>query len=168
MHSSTPRRTRVVKLGIFATHPIQYQIPWFQHLAAQNNIRLRVYYALLPNPTQQGVGFNEAFSWDIPLLEGYNWQLLANSVKRPGLDGFFSSRVSNVNRVFKKDAPDLVILTGWQSISLLQALWACKRSGTPCLVRGDSNALKPRSLPLQLFHRILLSFYDGFLAIGDY
>ncbi|MGB5616534.1 MAG: glycosyltransferase family 4 protein, partial [Desulfobacterales bacterium] len=121
-----------------------------------------------PNPTQQGVGFNETFSWDIPLIEGYKWQLLSNSVKKPCLDGFFSNRVSNIDRVFKKDTPNVVILTGWQSFSLLQALWACKRSRTPCLVRGDSNVLKPRSLPLQFFHRILLSCYDGFLAVGCY
>ena len=167
MHSSAPVRKRDLKLGIVATHPIQYHIPWYQLLAAQNNIRLKVYYVLLPNTTQQGVGFSETFSWDIPLLEGYEWQLLRNSVKRPGLEGFFSSRVYRIDKVFKKDTPDVVILTGWHSFSLLQALFACKRIGIACLVRGESNALKPRSLTLKFIHRILLSFYDGFLAIGD-
>ena len=46
-----------MKIAIFATHPIQYQVPWFQRLAAQPGVDLKVYYALIPDAQQQGIGF---------------------------------------------------------------------------------------------------------------
>jgi len=132
----------------------------------QDFINLKVYYALIPGPKEQGVGFNVQFKWDIPMMEGYDWGLLPNWVKKPSLNSFFSSRIRNIVSVFKRDNPHLIILTGWQSLPLLQALWACKRLRLPCCVRGESNTLKKRSWWVRLLHRLLLSQYNAFLVIG--
>jgi glycosyltransferase involved in cell wall biosynthesis len=157
----------MTRLAIVATHPIQYQVPWFQSLARVDSIQLKVYYALIPNPEQQGVGFGTAFSWDLPLLEGYEWELLTNRCRAPRLGSFFGLSTPGVLSVLRRDRPDVVIITGWSSLPLVQALWACIRLRIPRIVRGESNSLKARPLPARLGHRLLLSLFDGCLAIGS-
>ena len=78
-----------VKLAVFATHPVQYTVPWFQALARQRGCELKVYYGMVPDAQQQGHGFGVNFEWDSPLFEGYQWEVLANRRASPGLDGFF-------------------------------------------------------------------------------
>lgn len=155
-----------VKVAIVATHPIQYQVPWFQALAREPRIRLLVYYALLPDPKQQGIGFNVPFAWDIPMLAEYEWQALLNTGTRPGLTGFFSNSTPSVRAVLASDRPDVVIVTGWHALPLLQALWACMVLRIPRIVRGESNALRHRPGWIRLIHRTLVSRYDACLAIG--
>ena len=155
-----------MKVAVVSTHPIQYQTPWFQKLAAQEQIELTVYYALIPDSEHQGVGFDVPFAWDIPLLEGYSWELLPNKRKTPSLRGFFSSSTPAIYSILKKTRPDAVIITGWQSLTLLEALWASMRLGIPRIVRGESNALRKRPWVVRMLHRALLSRFDAFLAIG--
>jgi hypothetical protein len=81
-----------MKVAVVSTHPIQYHTPWFQKLAALEQIALTVYYATMPDREQQGVGFDVPFAWDIPLLDGYRWELLPNKRKSPNLRGFLASR----------------------------------------------------------------------------
>jgi glycosyltransferase involved in cell wall biosynthesis len=156
-----------MKVGIIATHPIQYQVPWFQRLARMDSIQLKVYYALIPNSEQQGVGFGEAFTWDLPLLEGYEWELLTNHRRDPRLGSFFGLSTPGILSVLRRDRPDAVIITGWNSLPLLQTLWACMRLRIPRIVRGESNSLRTRPLPARCGHRVLLSLFDGCLAIGS-
>ena len=156
-----------MKLAIFSTHPIQYQIPWFQRLASQQGIDLTVYYALIPDAQQQGVGFGVPFNWDTPLLEGYTWEVLPNRKPSPDLRGFFASSTPAVYSILKKSRPDAAIITGWQALPLLQALWACMRLGVPCLIRGEANALRERRWWVKPLHRLLLAQFQGMLAIGQ-
>ena len=154
-----------MKVAIVSTHPIQYHTPWFRELA-RRNIDLTVYYALLPDQQQQAVGFGEPFAWDIPLLEGYQWALLPNSRKEPRLSGFFHSSTPAIHSRLSGTMPDAVILTGWQSLPLIQALWAAVRLRIPCILRGESNGLRSRPLWVRGLHKQLFSFIDAFLCIG--
>jgi glycosyltransferase involved in cell wall biosynthesis len=63
--------------------------------------------------------------------------------------------------------PQVAILTGWHSLMMVQALWACVRLRIPRIVRGESNALRPRPAVKRAGHRALLRFFDRFLAIGE-
>lgn len=156
----------MTRLAIVATHPIQYYVPWYRKLAVQDGIDLTVYYGLLPDAQQQGVGFGVPFKWDIPLLEGYTWEVLPNAAKSPGLRGFFANRVPTIKKVLAAGKYDVVIITGWQSFLLLQTLWACIQLRIPRIIRAESNALKERPWWVRFLHRLLLSQYDAFLAIG--
>lgn len=156
----------MVKVSIIATHPIQYQIPWFIELAKQDQIDLTVYYALMPDQNEQGVGFGIPFTWDIPLLEGYRWKLLPNRNNSPSLRGFFKSSTPAIYEELAVRKPHIVIITGWQSLPLLQALWASIRLGIPRIIRAESNALRIRKWWVRILHRILLLQYNSFLAIG--
>lgn len=154
------------KLAILATHPIQYQVPWFRGLANRSDLALKVYYSMLPDGKQQGVGFGVAFQWDIPMFDGYAWEVLENTSRSPELERFFGANTPAIGAVLARDRPDAVIITGWHSWSMLQGLWACVRLGIPTIIRAESNALRRRIWWIRAAHRILLSQFDAFLAIG--
>jgi glycosyltransferase involved in cell wall biosynthesis len=151
---------------IVATHPIQYQVPWFQALAKRSDINLEVLFLSILNSQEQGVGFGIDFQWDIPLLEGYKWSEAKEFIFKTGRKGFFAQSISRSKVLIQKLKPDIVILTGWQVLPLLQILFVCKFLKIPCIVRGESNSLKPRPLWVRLIHRQLISHYDAFLVIG--
>ena len=156
-----------MRLGIVATHPVQYQVPWYRALAGRPDVDLTVYYALLPSPEQQGVGFGVEFAWDVPLLDGYRWLELPNTARAPSLGRFLGSRTPAVRRVLARDRPDAAIVSGWHALPLLQATRACGRLGIPCLVRAESSGLRRRPPWMRALHRRLLARFDACLAIGE-
>lgn len=154
------------RLAIVSTHPIQYQVPWFRALAAQPALDVTVLFAHLPTPEQQGVGFGVAFEWDLPLLDGYRYLLLENVSAAPALSTFSGCDTPGVGRVLEQVGADAVVINGWHVKTYLQTLAACRLRRIPCLVRGESNTFRPRPLWTRLLHRLLLSQYAAFLAIG--
>ncbi len=157
------------KVLIVATHPVQYQAPWFRHLEKEiEGYDFEVLYLTIPDAEQQGVGFGQSFTWDIPLLEGYRWTKVDEEFLSGAgsLDKFSSIKLNNTSKLLKQLKPDVVFLTGWQSFALLQLLFACNRAKIPTLIRGDSNNLKPRKATTKLVHKLLLNRYDKFLAVG--
>jgi glycosyltransferase involved in cell wall biosynthesis len=145
---------------------VQYQAPWFRALAAEPGVELTVFYAMIPDADQQGVGFGLAFLWDIPLLDGYDYEVLRNVAARPSLSGFLGCDTPSIRRIVRERHFDAMILTGWHTMSSVQALRASRRAGVPCILRGESNALRPRRLLVRLVHRWLLRQYSAFLTIG--
>ena len=156
----------MIKLGVLTTHPIQYQIPWFRALSEIPEVDLTVFFCMLPNKRQQGDGFNVAFEWDIPLLEGYRYRILENVSKAPSVTTFLGCDTPDVHMIVKKENFDAFIVNGWVAKSCLQLLAACRRYRVPCIVRGESNTLRPRAWWKRAVHRLLLSNYAAFLHIG--
>jgi glycosyltransferase involved in cell wall biosynthesis len=155
-----------MRVAVVTTHPIQYQVPWFQRLSAAKDIDLEVFFAMIPDPAEQGREFGVAFEWDMPLLEGYRYQVLENVAKRPSLTEFFGCDTPGVGAALDEGRFDAVIVNGWVAKTCVQALWACRKSGTPCIVRGEANALRPRAWWKKRLHRLLVNQYDACLAIG--
>jgi len=155
-----------VKVAIATTHPIQYQTPWFQALSQESEISLTVFFGMMPNAEQQSTGFGTNFSWDIPLTDNYNWQLLENIASSPSLSSFSGVDCPKIYNELKHFNPDAIIITGWHSKFLLQTLYAARRLNIPIIMRGESNDKKTRPRYISLLHRILLSQCAAFLAIG--
>src|SRR5690242_15102959 len=128
-----------MKVAAISTHPIQYQAPWFRALSALEDINLRVYYGLIPDEHQQGLGFEVPFQWDLPLLEGYHWEALPSDRRSPNLAGFFGNSTRKVYSKLRAARPDALIVTGWNALPLIEATVAARMLGIPTLVRGDSN-----------------------------
>jgi glycosyltransferase involved in cell wall biosynthesis len=61
---------------------------------------------------------------------------------------------------------DVVIVNGWVVKTCLQTLWACKRLGIPCIVRGEANNLRHRPWWKRWLQRQLVRRYDAVLPIG--
>jgi glycosyltransferase involved in cell wall biosynthesis len=159
------QRAEPPRVLIVASHPIQYQAPWFRALASSDTIDMSVLFVQRPDPQEQGRGFGIAFQWDIPLLEGYRWQQVPALVGQGG-QGFFSTRIKHPLQVLRQFDPDVLLLTGWHIWPLVQMLLAAWRAGVPVVMRGESNALRPRSLIARIWHKALLRRCAAFLFIG--
>ena len=49
---------------------------------------LTVFYCQIPDQKQQGAGFGVSFQWDLPLLEGYRYEVLRNVARQPNVERF--------------------------------------------------------------------------------
>ncbi len=149
-----------------ASHPIQYQAPLYRALAANSTIDFSVLFIQQPDSREQGRGFDVAFEWDIPLLEGYPWQT-AQELRGPGgLAGFFAARLPHPVALLRRLDPDVLLITGWQVWPLVQMLMAARWAGVPVIMRGESNALRRRPWAVRAWHRMLLGACAVFLPIG--
>jgi glycosyltransferase involved in cell wall biosynthesis len=130
----TSRTARRPRLGILATHPIQYQAPLYQELARRAVVELDVAY--LSSTGAEPVhdpGFGITFTWDIDLLSGYRWTELT---RRP-LAGK-PAWAAAAGRWLRRQ--DIVVLHGHADPEMLLAATACRLLGVPYLLRGDSQA----------------------------
>jgi glycosyltransferase involved in cell wall biosynthesis len=154
-----------LKVRLAATHPIQYQAPWFRALAERREVELEVGFAWLPDRHAQGVGFGVPFEWDVPLLEGYRWTELERAGRHPDLERFGSLRIRGPGRWLPWEVGALIV-TGWHRLPLVQLALAARRRGIPVLARGDSSSGRQRSLPRRLILRAWLRLFSAFLVVG--
>src|ERR1700674_2732369 len=158
-----------MRLAILASHPIQYQAPLFRALAEV--LDLQVFFAHRQSAKEQGkAGFGVSFDWDVDLLSGYGHTFLSNVARVPGVNRFGGCDTPEIREVIRVGKFDAFIVSGWHLKSYWQAVRACRRYGTPVLVRGDSQLRTPRS-PLRrivkkLTHQVMLRQFDGFLVVG--
>jgi glycosyltransferase involved in cell wall biosynthesis len=165
--------TTPIRLTAVLTHPIQYYAPWFRHIETHApELALTVVHATQPTAEQQGVGFGRAFEWDVPLTEGYRSITVRPAHPEDRIDSghFTGLDVPEIGRAIEDTAPDVVLITGWYSVTLIRALAACRSLGVPTLYRGDSHLLSgPRGWKRPLWTiktTILQRQFDGFLSPG--
>lgn len=150
------------KLVVITTHPIQYMAPWFRALAQEPELELEVIFFREPNPAGQGIGFGQAFQWDVPLRVGYASRVLdaADGIRAlPRVLYRLLTAISNIK-------PDAVLITGWNEPGLVAAYPLVTLFGIPIILRGESNSLRPRSRFIGWLHRGLLQFVSAIVVIG--
>ena len=131
-----------MKLAIITSHPIQYNAPWFKLLAAGGTIHPRVFYTW----GEGGAGakydpdFKRKIEWDIPLLEGYEYQFVENVSKDPGTHHFKGIINPGLVEEVKAWRPDAVLVFGWSFHSHLRCI-RYFHTKIPVLFRGDSTLL---------------------------
>jgi glycosyltransferase involved in cell wall biosynthesis len=162
-----------LRLTIVQTHPVQYHAPWFRHLAAKcPELDVTVVYAARPKPEQQGVGFDMAFEWDVPLLEGYRWRLVreAEAGNDFGSGTFTGLDVAEIGAAVLESKPDVVLVPGWHSVTLVRAIRAARRHGIPVLYRGDTHLgggpTGWRRAAWRARTRAALHMYSAYLSVG--
>lgn len=155
-----------MKLLTLATHPIQYQAPWFRALAARPELDFAVAFAHLPTAEQQGVGFGVPFEWDAPLRDGYRSFTLELAGRDPDLGRFRGLRTRRLVARLRREAPDALLVTGWNSWVLVQGILAAGRLGLPLILRGEANDLRPRPPLVRAIQRRIVARAAAHLAIG--
>jgi len=116
-------------------------------------------------------GFGRPVAWDIPLTEGYEFELVPNVAADRGTHHFLGlHNPALVDRV-RAWNPDVVHVTGWAWHSHLTALRAFPRLGVPTLFRGDSHLLdREPPGPRRWIKRLVLSqvfqWPAAFLVVG--
>jgi glycosyltransferase involved in cell wall biosynthesis len=156
-------------VAIVASHPVQYQAPWFRALAKTTD--LVVLFAHRVGADEQArAGFGVPFEWDTPLFDGYRFEWLENVAAQPGIDRFRGCDTPGIFDRVTRGRFDAVIVNGWSLRTYWQAVRAARRTGTPVMVRGDSQLATERGMLRRAVKRVayprLLDWFDAFLTVG--
>lgn len=158
------------RLAAVASHPVQYQAPLFQRLAAHPEVDLTVYYGHVGSMSGAlDQGFGVPVSWDRPLLEGYRSVALSNRA----VSHTDSQRLSTSLRMISelsKNHFDAVLVDGYTTPLCMATILAAWLSGTPILLRTEFELFRPRGRWLVAAKRLLLGQVfartAAFLSIG--
>lgn len=134
----------IMRLAFVVSHPIQYYVPIYRDLAKRDGITLKVFYTWRDAGPARDVKFGKEFAWDIPLMEGYDFEVVPNTSPDPGTHhrrGLINPDL--VERV-KAWRPDVVHITGYNYVSHGQAIKELSKVGIPVIFRGDSHLLDAR------------------------
>jgi glycosyltransferase involved in cell wall biosynthesis len=138
----------------------------FRELAKRPELDFKVYFCQIPDEHSRGEGFGVGFDWDIPLLDGYQYEVLHNAAKEPSVTSFNGCDTPGIGKKLLMDKVQALVVNGWVVKSCLQGLRACEKLRIPCLVRGEANLLRKRPIWKQLAHRMLVRRYAACLTIG--
>src|SRR5258708_37080313 len=112
-------------LAIIATHPIQYQAPWFRGLAERPEIDLGVFYCHRATPQEQAsAGFDVEFDWDVSLLDGYRHRFLRSVARKPSLNEFPGLDTPEITDILNPASSDARIVTAWTYMAPCQSMRA--------------------------------------------
>lgn len=140
------------KLAIVISHPIQYYAPVFQQLAKV--CAIKVFYTLGKNENEgrYDLNFKRVINWDIPLLEGYEYEFLTNTAKKPGSHHFNGIINPLLIQKLKDFDPSVILIYGWSHRSHLSVMRYFKHK-IPVWFRGDSNLLDEKKNILKQYLR---------------
>lgn len=132
----------MTRLAFIVSHPIQYYAPLHQRLAQRDDIEIKLFFTW--HDGRQAVrdsGFQREVAWDIPLTDGYDYELVPNVASDPGTHHFNGLRNPELVERVQSWRPGAVHLTGWAWASHLWAMRELNKAGIPVLFRGDSHLL---------------------------
>ena len=155
------------RLGVFAFHPIQYQVPLYQRLDERDRVHLDVLFISDAGlePTLDP-GFGRVISWNIDMLSGYHHSFLQTSAESSSLPQRLRRLVTWLRR------QDVVVIHGYASGWMLTAVLICILTRRPYLLRGDSkprgeSGHRVRGVVRDLLARLVVSNSAGALTIGE-
>lgn len=129
------------KLALITTHPIQYNAPWFQLLAKDLQADLKVFYTWSQSREKvKDKIFGRDIKWDIPLLEGYEYEFVENVANDPGSHHFKGIENPQLIEKLELFQPDTILVFGWSFKSHLKVLRHF-HGKVPVWFRGDSTLL---------------------------
>lgn len=157
------------RLAIIASHPVQYNAPWFQLLSQRGNLQVHVFYTW--SQSEEGAkfdpDFNRVVEWDVPLLDGYTYQFVKNISKSPGSHHYRGIENPTLIGEIESWGPDAILIIGWSYKSHL----ACMRhfkGKLPVLFRGDSILLGEAGGIKKLLRRLFLRWVYWHIDLALY
>jgi glycosyltransferase involved in cell wall biosynthesis len=128
------------RLGIVVTHPIQYQVPLFRHLAARSSVEPLVFFL-----SEHGLAesfdreFGRAVKYDVALLGGYEYRMARNCSPKPTVGRPWGVLNPSLPTLIRHSHIDALLVHGYSNISHWLAYATAVGSGIPYLLRGDSR-----------------------------
>jgi len=145
-------------------------VPVYQRLVEEYDVEIKVFYI-----AENGVkdtkdsGFSTSYSWDIPLLDGYEYEFLNPGFTISNFD-FREVDAKNVNSKIASYNPDFIWINGYWAMANWRALFG-KRSNQKIIYSSDSNLLDQRSgLRLMAKHLIVKTFIskcDHYISVSE-
>ena len=160
-----------INLAIIASHPIQYYAPLFQCMAQDSVLNIKVFYLWDFGVTDQvDQGFKQSLKWDIPLLNGYDFEFVANVSKDRGTHHIFGLKNPTLTEQVLAFKPDAILLTvSYNYASIYRFLWQLRNKignkNIPIIFRGDSHRiLVKNNLKSNLKRLIIAKIFQSFAA----
>jgi glycosyltransferase involved in cell wall biosynthesis len=128
------------RLGIIVTHPIQYQVPLYRYMAACSTIEPVVFFL-----TEHGLaesfdpGFGRAIKYDVPLLGGYEYQVVPNYSLRPSSPVHGGPFNPSLPKLIRRSHVDALLVHGYNCVSHWLAYGTAVCSHIPYLLRGEAR-----------------------------
>lgn len=159
------------KFAVVISHPIQHYSPLFRALAQLPELEVKVFYYCDHGVRESfDPGFGRSFKWDIPLLDGYQYEFLRSNYSPPNF-GFREVDSPDLARKLDEFKPQAIWVHGYgQGISWRAVRWA-NRHNAAVMYFGDSELLHARKTVALAAKRLLLPWFfsrcDAFITIGD-
>ncbi len=171
----TTKRANAVRVAYLVSHPIQYQAPLLRRVSQEPDLDLKVFFASdFSVRGYRDAGFGVDVKWDVPLLDGYQYEFLPAirdsgklSVMSPLSRGIFERlRGRNGERPF-----DVLWVHGYATANALHGMIAAKALGIPVLLRaeswlGDRVRSGSKLAAKKGFFRVLRHLVDAVMPIG--
>ncbi len=148
-----------MKLAFVVERPTQFEVPFFRHVAADPEHRLRVLYTA-PDPAAPPFDpeLGRTVAWGFELLDGYEHAVCPAAGARRWLAA-----------EMRRESYDLVIVNGYTQARYLLATAAARRAGASTALRLDSALFAGSAPPAAkklLFSTLLERLYDVFFGVG--
>jgi glycosyltransferase involved in cell wall biosynthesis len=161
----------VHRVALIASHVIQYQAPFFRLLARRPELELTVYFCSRAGAeAYRDEEMKTTLAWDLDLLGGYEHRFLRNFGSGDGYARLINPGV--IPAILSGNYDAVIFFLGWGTITSLMGLAACRMSGTPIVMYGDSSFPPPEdTLARKLragFMRSIVRFTDAFLTSGRF
>ncbi|MGE0422883.1 MAG: glycosyltransferase [Reyranellaceae bacterium] len=135
-----------IRVAYLVTHPIQYQAPLLRMIAADRDIGLKVFFASdFSARAFHDPEFGRAVEWDVPLLEGYESEVLpAWPGTRYPDDAYFDAWrpfSRGLRRRLRAGRFDALWIHGYARLPHVAAMVAAKSAGVRLLLRDETNAI---------------------------
>lgn len=158
------------RLAIITTHPIQYNAPLFRLLSVRNKIAIKVFYTWGQSEKEvYDAKFGLQRSWDIPLLEGYDFTFVTNTSKHPDSNRFFGIKNPELLHQLKTEQFDAIMVYRWSVFSHLNIMQRIEKK-SKLFFRGDSHlqnntdgfrSLLKKILLQWVYRKVDIAFYVG-------
>jgi glycosyltransferase involved in cell wall biosynthesis len=163
---------RPYRVAFLVSHVVQYHVPLYRALAANEKIDLTVYFCSdwgAREYLEPEYGIN--IKWDRPLLDGYNYRILRNRSPKPAIGNFFGMINPGIITELLRCKYDALIIHGYHLASCWFGYIGARLSRTPVFLRGEM-ALRPnRPLWIRIAKRLILPvFFKGtnaFFSLGS-
>jgi glycosyltransferase involved in cell wall biosynthesis len=153
------------RVAYVVSHPIQYQAPLLRRIASESDIGLKVFFlddvSLYEHHER---AFSHAFRWDVPLTDGYDWEVMSGRGRPESLPA------TGLKDRLRAGNFDAVWVHGWGRIGLIRAVASAHSLNLPVLLRGESTPGSSSTIATiflrNMFLRWLFRRVAGFLYIG--
>ena len=129
------------KLAFVSTHPIQYKVPIYRHLASRPGLAIEVVFENgLGSTYPADLGFGGAMKWDLPLTDGYPNLILNELGPEKTRKGRY--RISTAYRLYlflKQHSFDAIHICGYSSLIDRLAIIYAVCLGIPILFHPEGN-----------------------------
>ncbi|HTW48229.1 MAG TPA: glycosyltransferase family 4 protein, partial [Acidobacteriaceae bacterium] len=168
-----PGKGRKARVAYFITHPIQYQAPLLRRIAKEPDIDMTTFFGTgLSADKYIDPGFGIPIEWDVPLLEGYQYEFLPELMRTKTITRFAWPLNYGILSRLRRGRFDVAWIFGYNRVFCIHAILACRLLGLPVILRAEPNLFsRPRSR-FKLFVKsalasVLKAAVDCVVPIGE-